>query len=153
MQSRRAWLLSRAFSRAELQRCSSKNCARVLIVTTASQQEIRAVLRISEEKFKSQILELAQYCGWKRAHFRPAQKKDGTWYTPVEGDGKGFPDLVLVHRRRRLCLWVELKSDTGKVSAEQLDWINCLMDAGQRVAVWRPHMWDMIELLLKGERE
>lgn len=61
--------------------------------------------------------------------------------TAVQGDGAGFPDLVLVRER---VVWVELKSDIGVLSDEQEIWIAMLHRAGQEVYVWKPCDWDTI---------
>jgi hypothetical protein len=53
----------------------------------------------SEASFLEQIIDLAHLFGWRVAHFRAARTFSG-WRTPVQGDGKGFPDLVLCRRRR-----------------------------------------------------
>ena len=58
----------------------------------------------------------------------------------------GWPDLVLIKRPR--VLFVELKSDTGRVTAEQQWWLDELLGCGQEVHVWRPSMWDeVVEVL------
>lgn len=56
----------------------------------------RAAPKISEAAFTRLVLDLAKLKGWRTAHFRTAQNGRGQYRTPVAGDGKGFPDLVLV---------------------------------------------------------
>lgn len=100
---------------------------------------------ITETEFLRQVLELATLLGWSGAHFRPALTKRG-WRTPVQGPlGPGFPDLVLVHVRKRRILYVELKSDTGKVSADQAAVLAALQEAGAETRVWRPRDWDELQ--------
>ncbi len=48
----------------------------------------------------------------------------------------GFPDLVIVGAGG--VLFRELKSATGRVTAEQQMWLNLLNLAGQDADVWRP---------------
>lgn len=55
---------------------------------------------------------------------------------------KGFPDLVICGPRG--VLFRELKSQRGKVTAEQRAWLCALIDTGQDAGVWRP------ESLLSG---
>jgi hypothetical protein len=110
---------------------------------------------VTETQLQSAVIECAQLLGWRVAHFRPAKTERG-WRTPVQGDGKGFPDLVLVHTRQRRVLFVELKSAAGVVSAEQQDWLQRLMFATGRnlqVALWRPDDWvsGEVERVLRGE--
>lgn len=103
---------------------------------------------ITEEKFLEQIISLARIYGWKVAHFRPAMTKWG-WRTAVSGDGKGFPDCVLVKTGRMI--FAELKSDTGKLSPEQVEWLRILgLKMGIEVYIWRPSDFNDIVGILSG---
>ena len=113
---------------------------------------IRAELhqpRMTEAQFQRQVLALAKMTGWRTAHFRPAMNARGDWRTPVAGDGKGFPDLLLVRGGKLLA--VELKTDRGTLSPEQREWRDALLAAGVDWRLWRPRDWDAIEATLKGE--
>lgn len=101
----------------------------------------------SEASFMASVLDYAKLRGWRRAHFRPAQKKNGGWITAVQGDGAGFPDLVLVRGHR--VIYAELKSERGKLSDEQARWIADLEAADQAVFVWRPSDWADVERILR----
>lgn len=90
---------------------------------------------LSEENLLGVVLDMAATLHLRTAHFRPAQTAQG-WRTPVQGDGKGFPDLVLVGRGG--VLYRELKSAAGALSAEQDAWLFDLSMAGQNTGVWRP---------------
>ncbi len=100
---------------------------------------------ISEAEFQRQVMQFAKLHGWRTAHFRKAQRQNGTWLTPVAGDGKGFLDIVLVRHR---LLFVELKTERGKLTPEQEAWVQALEDADQTVYVWRPSDWKLIEMVL-----
>lgn len=50
----------------------------------------------------------------------------------------GFPDLVLVHPRRPVLLFVECKRDDQYADADQRAWHAALRAAGATVHVWRP---------------
>lgn len=112
---------------------------------------------MTEAQLQSAVIELAHILGWKVAHFRPALTARG-WRTPVQADGAGFPDLVMVRGLRadgRL-LFVELKSDTGRISSEQDAWMTALLAATfdtvhVNLYVWRPKQWldGTIERLLR----
>ena len=72
---------------------------------------------LSEAHFLRQVTELADIYGWKWLHLRPGMTQYG-WRTPISGPlGKGYPDLMLV--RGSEIMWMELKSDDGKVTPEQ----------------------------------
>ncbi len=101
---------------------------------------------MTEADFQTAVIDLAQLLGWRVAHFRPARTNAG-WRTPVSADGKGFPDLVLVRDR---VLFVELKSETGRLSPDQRAWVAALDDAGAQAFVWRPFHWPEIERTLKA---
>jgi hypothetical protein len=92
---------------------------------------------IPESAFQSQVLAFARLHGWRPYHTHDSRRSH-----------PGFPDLVLVRER---VIWAELKSDRGKVSAEQQAWIDALVRAGQEVYVWRPEDWGEIEMVL-GQR-
>jgi hypothetical protein len=109
-------------------------------------------LKISERVFQRQVVRLAKLYGWRVAHFRPAQVARGRWLTPVMADGAGFPDLVLVHSRRQLLAFVELKSDSGRIRPEQEEWLADLRAAGIAAFVWRPRDWPAIQAFLTGEQ-
>lgn len=71
----------------------------------------------------------------------------------VEGGtrvGLGYPDLRLVHNELGRSLTVELKTDTGKLSEEQVEWLESLVACGETVAVWRPALLYEIRRYLWG---
>lgn len=108
---------------------------------------------ITEAEFMAQVIELARVLGWHWAHFRPAQTRHG-WRTPVQGPlGAGFPDLVLVHPRKQRVVYLELKSEKGKLSAAQGIVHGILLAAGCEVYVWRPNDWDEVVAVLRDRPE
>jgi hypothetical protein len=91
---------------------------------------------LTEADFLGQVIELAHLLGWRVAHFRPAWTGRG-WRTPVQGDGAGFPDLLLVRRDRLIA--AELKREVGGVvSEDQRRWLRDMDAAGLETAIWRP---------------
>lgn len=91
---------------------------------------------MTENDLLKTVIDMARLFGLTVAHFRTAQAKSGNWVTPVQGDGKGYPDLTIVGPGG--VLWRELKSARGVTSPEQRTWIAKLIGAGQDAAVWKP---------------
>lgn len=108
---------------------------------------MKATLRETEAGFTRAVLALAKLHGWRSAHFRPAMTRAGKWVTPVQGDGAGFPDLVLVRGTR--LIFAELKSAKGTVAPEQTEWLLRLGGAGVECYVWRPKDWASLSEILK----
>jgi len=102
---------------------------------------------ISEATFTQQVIRIAQVFKWRVAHFRPAMTKRGRWVTAVQGDGAGFPDLIMVREDRVLV--AELKSAKGKLTPAQLLWISGFLVAGVEAFIWRPSDIEEIERILK----
>ena len=96
-------------------------------------------LKMTESDLQEAVLEIAHLYKWRCAHFRsvPVKHADGrvTYMTPVQADGTGFPDLVLVRDR---VLFVELKSDAGRLSVAQQDWLFALSKAEAECHLWQP---------------
>ncbi len=103
---------------------------------------------INEKVFTAQVISLARHLGWRCAHFRPAMDSKGKWKTAVQGDGVGFPDLVLI--RHDKLIFAELKSLNGKVSDEQARWLVDLAACNVTMStIWRPSDYDEIERILR----
>jgi VRR-NUC domain len=101
------------------------------------------VLPVTEAELQQAVIACARLFGWRVAHFRPARTSKG-WRTPVQADGKGFPDLVMV--RKGVLLFAELKGENGRRSPEQQAWIDALGEVAvhnHRIVgfEWRPVDW------------
>ena len=99
-----------------------------------------------ESEFAREVIALAQDLGWLVAHFRsvPVVRADGTvyWQTPVQGDGSGFPDLIMVRGDR--CVVAELKFGKNDTTPEQEAWLESFRRAGIPAYKWWPE--DMAEI-------
>lgn len=73
-----------------------------------------------EALLQAKVIQLARMNGFKVHHSRPVQQANGKWLTAIQGDA-GFVDLVLASRSRGV-LFLELKSDTGKLTPGQVAW-------------------------------
>jgi len=70
----------------------------------------------------------------------------GRWMTAVQGQGAGFPDLVLVRGPRIIV--AELKTRRTKPTIEQVAWLQAFEAAGVPAYCWRPEEWAEIEEIL-----
>lgn len=96
---------------------------------------------MTEKELLTNAIETAHVYGWKVAHFRSVPVKRGSrilWETPVQADGKGFPDLCMVRER---VLFAELKVGRNKPSSAQEDWLSLLRLAGVEAYLWREADW------------
>jgi hypothetical protein len=94
----------------------------------------------TEAGFLDAVIQLAHLCGWWTYHTHDSRHS-----------AKGFPDLVLV--RAPDAIFAELKSERGRVTAEQADVLARLALCGLETAVWRPSDWPTIERRLKARAE
>ncbi len=80
---------------------------------------------ITEKMFLQQVIDLAHLTGWLVYHTFDSRRS-----------GAGFPDLILIRGKQLLA--AELKSEKGRLSPAQQQWLDALSKAGVEVAVWRP---------------
>ena len=85
---------------------------------------------MTEAELQTNVRHAAKVGGWLAYHTNDSRRSD-----------KGFPDLVLVHPLLGRLLFVELKSEKGKLRPEQQHWVRALDFANQDVYVWRPEHW------------
>lgn len=95
----------------------------------------RARPKLSEKAFQAQVVALARLLGWTCYHTHDSRRSTA-----------GFPDLVLVRER---VVFVELKSESGRPTAEQSRWLDLLRQAGAQAYLWRPADWPEIEEILR----
>lgn len=106
-----------------------------------------AGLAMPETQLQTAVIQLARLLGWRSAHFRAARTVYG-WRTPVQGDGKGFPDTLLLREGRLIV--AELKSATGRLTPEQEDWLAAWRAVpGVEVYTWTPDNLEEIAVILR----
>lgn len=81
--------------------------------------------RMSEAGLMLAIRRLTRIMGHRVYHTARSDRSD-----------KGFPDLVIAAAGG--IMYRELKTETGKLTCEQLDWLCDLRAAGADADVWRP---------------
>lgn len=104
----------------------------------------------TEKEWTDQLLQMASFFGWRTAHFRPARTSHG-WRTAVQGDGVGFPDLLLTRRERLIA--AELKVKKGKTTTEQEEWLAAFAHTGAETYVWWPKDFDRVSRILQADHD
>jgi hypothetical protein len=99
----------------------------------------------SEQELQELVIQLATTCGFLVHHqLVPYRRRaDGIHAIVEAGTTPGYPDLVLVHSGRLLVLFVELKTEHGKLSPRQIEWRDAIRAAGGDWRLWRPSMWEV----------
>lgn len=92
---------------------------------------------MSERALQNMIIQVATLLGWKTYHTFDSRRSSPGW-----------PDLVLCKAPRLLIR--ELKTEHGRLRAEQLHWLKALQDCGMDAKVWRPSDWEEIVQTLQG---
>ena len=98
----------------------------------------------TEAGFLTWVIDRAHASRWRVMHPRPARTASG-WATPVQGDGAGWPDLVLVRDR---IVYAELKRAGAGLDPDQRAWRDRLIAAGGEWYLWRPADRPAIERIL-----
>jgi hypothetical protein len=97
--------------------------------------DIAEIKQQSEEQFQAAVIEYATLCQWAIFHPFDSRRSEA-----------GYPDLTLVRER---VVFVELKTEKGKVSTPQKLWSMRLLLAGAEYYLWRPSDWSQIEQTLR----
>ena len=98
---------------------------------------------MAEQEFQNEVISIADKNGW-------------LWFHHPYECGKvrrGWPDLVLVHPRRKLLLFRELKRESGPIRCEQSEFLYALQAIGADAKVWRPNDWNEIVEVLEDESD
>lgn len=108
-----------------------------------------------EAEFQDRVIGLARSLGYIVAHFRNVriQRADGSCYfsTPVQADGAGFPDLLMIRADPPRIVVAELKAGKNKTSDKQDEWLSRFSAVGIKACVWYPKHWKKIEATLRGK--
>lgn len=95
-------------------------------------------MTMTEKEFMRQVIDIATIHGWMHYHTHDSRRS-----TP------GFPDLVLVRER---IIFAELKTDAGKATAAQTQWLDAIALAGGDAYLWRPKDWRQIVATLGARK-
>lgn len=94
----------------------------------------------TEREFMQTVLALARLCDWHAYHTHDSRRS-----------AAGFPDLVLVKPPR--LLFLETKSESGRVTAAQQTWLTALEACTEppQTYVARPSDWDWIAAIIQSK--
>lgn len=107
---------------------------------TAKQLLARDPGLLSEAEFSSLVADVARLAGFKAYHTFTSRRSQS-----------GYPDWTFVKDGR--LIFVELKTEVGKVRPDQAEWLDALSDVpGVEVYLWRPSDWTEIVNVLTGRR-
>ena len=98
----------------------------------------------TEAALQAAVIDLAHLTRWRVHHSLRVQDARGRHRTPIQGD-PGAPDLLLA--RAGVVLHVELKSERGRPTPEQVAWGEAIGDTHR---LWRPRDWPTIAETLGG---
>lgn len=93
---------------------------------------------ITEKQFMAAVVEYAKRLGY--FVFHPLAMK---------GSEAGYPDLTLIHMKKERIIWIECKSEAGRLTKEQKLWLGAIEDAGGEVYIFRPSDMDRILEILR----
>ena len=94
----------------------------------------------TEAQFQRRVVQLLETTGHLVYHTHDSRRS-----------APGFPDLVAA-RPGSSALFLELKTDKGKVSTAQQEWIDILRCGPNSAHIVRPRDWDLIVRLATGAR-
>lgn len=100
-----------------------------------------ALAAVTEASWQRTVTDALRVHGWNVFADRVAWRSDA-----------GYPDLTAVNVKQKRVIWVELKTEKGKLSEKQQHWRDLLIEAGQEHFVWRPSDWDAAQRVMQGER-
>lgn len=80
---------------------------------------------LTEKEWSSQVYDLCRALSWRRYHTYRSTRS-----------AAGFPDETLVRDR---IVFLELKTEKGKLSDAQREWLTAIVKAGGEAYVARPH--------------
>jgi hypothetical protein len=94
---------------------------------------------MTETQLQDRIIDLCKWLGLLVYHVGRSDK--------ALVSANGFPDLVIVGVMGTV--FAELKSQIGKPTQDQKEWLSLLARTNDHVYLWRPSDWDNITKILK----
>lgn len=88
----------------------------------------------TEKSWQAQVEQCLTLHGWRVYHTHNSRRS-----------AKGWPDIAATCPRLRSTIFVELKTETGTPSDEQLAWLADLTASGEYARIWRPSDWAEVQ--------
>ena len=107
-------------------------------------------VRYTEKDLQRSVMDYARANRWRVAHHHDSRRQVRPGVHVGDRDAAGMPDLMLVRDDR--LVFVELKSEHGKLTVNQQQWIDALEQTAAEVYTWRPGDWREVETTLGGGR-
>jgi len=86
---------------------------------------------MTERLFQGRVQQALRVLGYQSYHTYDSRRST-----------KGFPDLIALHPGKRRVLAIEVKTETGKVTPEQNEWLNSFAKCGVETWLLRPGMFE-----------
>lgn len=83
---------------------------------------------MSERELQNALVQLCRGLGWPHFYVRCVAQKQGAKLNAAFVGPAGFPDLVLLDPHRKRLMFVELKTETGRLRPEQVAWLELLSE-------------------------
>jgi len=87
--------------------------------------------RMTEKMFQGRVIQALRVAGY--AHYHT--------YNSIRSV-KGFPDLICIHPKRKRLIAIEVKTDTGKLTPEQSEWLTLFSMCGVETWLLRPSQFE-----------
>ena len=98
------------------------------------------MIQATEAQLQRTIMDALELGGWLYSHHPDSRRSEG---------GGGLPDLVAVHPKSHAVIFIEVKTEAGRLRPKQEEWLHALERAQVITWVARPsNLDDLISLLI-----
>ncbi|QGJ88093.1 nuclease [Arthrobacter phage Edmundo] len=106
----------------------------------------RRLRTITEAAWQKKVQDLLTLYGWKWYHAPNNRPGKGGHVQNIKA---GYPDITAARGKRSL--YAELKTETGRTTPEQDEWLEAMAEAGHETYVWRPRDIDEVITILSSQ--
>jgi len=87
--------------------------------------------KMTEKMFQGRVIQALKIAGY--AHYHT--------YNSIRSV-KGFPDLIALNGKKKRIIAIEVKTETGKLTADQSEWLTLFSMCGVETWLLRPGQFD-----------